>query len=311
VIERVTEDYRAATRSTLRVAFLSALVLELSAAIATALVAVEVGFRLLYGHLGYETALLVLLLTPEAFLPLLAALVNDVDVTQDLFIRGIGSPLAAALVGAGAVTVCLLRFCEPAGGNVTLEGVDLGSFAADAVRTVIGGCPQDPHIFDASIRDNLRLARPGAGEPELAAAAARARLMPWINFLPLGWDTPVGAHGAAMSGGERQRLALARALLADPAVMILDEPTAHQSPEDRAALTRDLLALTEGRATLLITHELEGLDQVDEIMVLEHGKVTQRGTYEQLIRTDGPYRQLHETSSFWPSRPGDETSSML
>jgi thiol reductant ABC exporter CydC subunit len=215
--------------------------------------------------------------------------------------------------GAGKSTVAavLLRFCEPVGGSVTLEGVDLGSFAADAVRTVIGGCPQDPHIFDASIRDNLRLARPGASEPELAAAAARARLLPWINSLPLGWDTPVGAHGAAMSGGERQRLALARALLADPAVMILDEPTAHQSPEARAALTRDLLALTEGRATLLITHELEGLDQVDEIMVLEHGKVTQRGTHEQLIRTDGPYRQLHETSSFWPRRPGDKTSSML
>ena len=142
--------------------------------------------------------------------------------------------------------------------RVTLDGADLASYAADAVRTVIGGCPQDPHIFDASIRDNLRLARPGATDDELAAAAARARLLPWIESLPLGWDTPVGAHGAAMSGGERQRLALARALLADPAVLILDEPTAHLDPEARAALTADLLALTAGRATLLITHELAG-----------------------------------------------------
>ena len=116
---------------------------------------------------------------------------------------------------------------------------------------------------------------------------------------PVGWDTPVGTHGAAMSGGERQRLALARALLADPAVLILDEPTAHLDPEARAALTADLLALTAGRATLLITHELEGLDQVDEIVVLDHGKVAQRGTHEQLIRVSGPYRQLHETPSFW------------
>jgi ATP-binding cassette, subfamily C, bacterial CydC len=101
-----------------------------------------------------------------------------------------------------------------------------------------------------------------------------------------------------MSGDERQRLALARALLADPAVLILDEPTAHLDPEVRAALTADLLALTAGRATLLITHELEGLDQVDEIVVLDHGQVVQRGTHEQLIRVAGPYRQLHEVPSF-------------
>jgi ATP-binding cassette subfamily C protein CydC len=208
--------------------------------------------------------------------------------------------------GAGKSTAAavLLRFREPDGGTVTLDGADLASYAADAVRTVIGGCPQDPHIFDASIRANLRLARPGATEDELAAAAARARLSAWIQSLPLGLDTLVGAHGTAMSGGERQRLALARALLADPAVLILDEPTAHLDPEARAALTADLLALTEGRATLLITHELEGLDQVDEIIVLEHGKVTQRGTHDQLIRAGGPYRQLHQTPSFWPEPDG-------
>ena len=198
--------------------------------------------------------------------------------------------------GAGKSTVAtvLLRFRDPVGGRVTLDGADLASYGADAVRTIIGGCPQDPYIFDASIRDNLRLARPGATADELAAAAARARLLPWIDSLPLGWDTQVGTHGAAMSGGERQRLALARALLADPAVLILDEPTAHLDPEARIALTTDLLALTAGRATLLITHELSGLDQVDEIVVLEGGKVAQRGTHEQLIQVSGPYRQLHE-----------------
>jgi ATP-binding cassette subfamily C protein CydC len=199
--------------------------------------------------------------------------------------------------GAGKSTAAavLLRFRDPVGGSVTLNGADLASYGSDAIRTVVGGCPQDPHIFDASIRDNLRLARPGATDAELADAAARARLLPWIQSLPRGWDTPVGTHGAAMSGGERQRLALARALLADPAVLILDEPTAHLDPEARAALTADLLALTAGRATLLITHELEGLDQVDEIVVLDHGQVAQRGTHEQLIRVSGLYRQLYET----------------
>jgi ABC-type multidrug transport system fused ATPase/permease subunit len=96
-----------------------------------------------------------------------------------------------------------------------------------------------------------------------------------------------------MSGGERQRLALARALLADPAVLILDEPTAHLDPEARSALTADLLAVTAGRATLLITHEPDGLDQVDEIIVLDHGRVVQRGTHRQLLRADGPYRGQH------------------
>ena len=183
---------------------------------------------------------------------------------------------------------------------MTLNGADLACYSADTVRTVIGGCPQDPHIFQGSIGDNLRLARPGASEQELAAAAAAARLLPWIDSLPRGWDTPLGARGAAMSGGERQRLALARALLAEPAVMILDEPTAHLDPETRAVLTRDLLTLTDGRATLFITHELDGLDQVDEIIVLDHGKVAQRGTHEQLVQIEGPYRQLHRSQSFWP-----------
>ncbi len=196
--------------------------------------------------------------------------------------------------GAGKSTVAglLLRFCELSGGSATLCGADLARYRADDVRTVIGGCPQDPHIFDATIRENIRLARPGASDPELAAAAAAARLLPWIQTLPRGWDTQVGAHGAAVSGGERQRIALARALLADPALLILDEPTAHLEPATSRALTADLLAVTRGRATLLITHELDGLEEVDEIVVLDAGRVSQRGTHRQLLAADGLYRRM-------------------
>jgi thiol reductant ABC exporter CydC subunit len=206
--------------------------------------------------------------------------------------------------GAGKSTVAavLLRFRDPASGTVTLGDVPLGSYRGDEVRKVIGGCLADAHIFDATIGDNLRLARPGATPEELAAAADRARLLPWIRSLPQGWDTRVGPRGAAMSGGERQRLALARALLADPAVLILDEPTAHLDPEARAALTAELLALTEGRATLLITHELDGLDQLDEIIVLDRGKVVQRGKHRQLMRAGGRYRQLHAAAGRPDSR---------
>jgi ATP-binding cassette subfamily C protein CydC len=219
----------------------------------------------------------------------------DLDLSPGRRVALIG-PSGAGKSTAAAV---LLRFRDPFSGLVTLNGADLASYDADDVRTVIGGCPQDPHIFDATIRDNLRLGRAGARDDELEAAAARARLLSWVNSLPAGWDTQVGSHGAAMSGGERQRLALARALLADPAVLILDEPTAHLDPETRAALSADLLALTAGRTTLLITHELDGLDQVDEIILLDHGRVAERGTHAQLMQGGGRYRQLRDASSFW------------
>jgi ATP-binding cassette, subfamily C, bacterial CydC len=196
--------------------------------------------------------------------------------------------------GAGKSTIAavLLRLHGLSAGTATLGGQDLAGYPADDVRTVIGGCPQDPHIFDASVKANLQLARPGASDTELADAAARARLLPWISSLPRGWETPVGARGVAMSGGERQRLALARALLADPAVLVLDEPTAHLDAGSRRALTDDLLRVTAGRATLLITHDLDGLDQVDEIIVLDQGKIVERGTHDQLAAAPGPYRQM-------------------
>ena len=210
--------------------------------------------------------------------------------------------------GAGKSTVAavLLRFVDLAGGRATLGGAagsglaepeeDLAGYAADDVRTVIGGCAQDPHIFDTTIAGNLRLARPRAGQEQLTGAAARAGLLPWIESLPRGWDTPVGAHGAAISGGQRQRLALARALLADPPVMVLDEPTAHLDAGSRRALTADILSVTTGRATLLITHKLDGLDQVDEIVVLDHGRAAERGTHAELIAADGLYRRMRHAA---------------
>ena len=196
--------------------------------------------------------------------------------------------------GAGKSTIAavLLRLHRLSAGRAMLNGHDLSGYSADDVRTVISGCPQDPHIFDASVKANLQLARPGASDSELADAAARARLLSWISSLPQGWDTQVGARGVIMSGGERQRLALARALLADPAVLVLDEPTAHLDPDNRRALTDDLLQVTRGRATLLITHELDGLDQVDEVVVLDRGKIAERGTHDQLVAAPGLYRQM-------------------
>jgi ABC-type multidrug transport system fused ATPase/permease subunit len=202
--------------------------------------------------------------------------------------------------GAGKSTVAavLLRFRELSGGAALLNGHDLASYAADDVRSVIGGCPQDPHLFNSTIRANLRLARTAATDEELEEAAARARLLPWIRSLPQGLDTRVGSQGAAVSGGERQRLALARAFLADPALLILDEPTAHLDPDSRQALTADLLRATEGRTVLLITHEPDGLDQVDQIVVLDHGRVVESGSHRELSHAGGHYQRMRECSTW-------------
>ncbi|MFG2293166.1 thiol reductant ABC exporter subunit CydD [Streptomyces sp. NPDC048603] len=198
--------------------------------------------------------------------------------------------------GSGKTTLAqvLLRFLEPGAGSYTLGGTDARSLESDDVRRFVGLCAQDAHIFDSSVRENLRLARPGATEPELRAALAGARLLDWAEALPDGLDTLVGEHGERISGGQRQRLALARALLADFPVLVLDEPSEHLDTRTADALTADLLAATAGRTTVLITHRLAGLEQVDEVLVLEAGRVVQRGTYGELAAADGPLRGLLE-----------------
>ncbi|MEV5344308.1 thiol reductant ABC exporter subunit CydD [Streptomyces achromogenes] len=196
--------------------------------------------------------------------------------------------------GSGKTTLAqvLLRFLDPRAGSYTLAGVDACAVAGDHVRRLVGLCAQDAHLFDSSVRENLLLARKDATETELRGALARARLLDWVQSLPDGLDTLVGEHGARLSGGQRQRLALARALLAGFPVLVLDEPAEHLDLATADALTADLLAATEGRTTLLITHRLAGLDAVDEVIVLDAGRVVQRGPYRRLLAEDGPLREM-------------------
>ncbi|MFE1884034.1 thiol reductant ABC exporter subunit CydC, partial [Streptomyces diastatochromogenes] len=196
--------------------------------------------------------------------------------------------------GSGKTTLAqvLLRFLDPQEGSYTLAGVDAYALAGDDVRRLVGLCAQDAHLFDSSVRENLLLAKKDATEADLRDALARARLLDWVDGLPDGLDTFVGEHGARLSGGQRQRLALARALLADFPVLVLDEPAEHLDLPTADALTADLLAATEGRTTLLITHRLAGLDAVDEVVVLDAGRVVQRGRYAELAGVDGPLRDL-------------------
>ncbi|WP_399940950.1 thiol reductant ABC exporter subunit CydD [Streptomyces sp. BBFR25] len=196
--------------------------------------------------------------------------------------------------GSGKTTLAqvLLRFLDPDAGSYTLAGVDACALAGDDVRRLVGLCAQDAHLFDSSVRENLLLARKDATEGELRDALARTRLLEWADSLPDGLDTLVGEHGARLSGGQRQRLALARALLADFPVLVLDEPAEHLDLPTADALTADLLAATEGRTSLLITHRLAGLRAVDEVIVLDRGRVVQRGTYAELAAVPGPLREM-------------------
>ncbi|MGW0989624.1 thiol reductant ABC exporter subunit CydD [Streptomyces sp. NPDC002486] len=198
--------------------------------------------------------------------------------------------------GSGKTTLAqvLLRFLDAEAGSYTLGGVDAYALHGDDVRKFVGLCAQDAHLFDSSLRENLLLARKDATEDDLRAVLCRARLLDWADSLPDGLDTLVGEHGARLSGGQRQRLALARALLADFPVLVLDEPAEHLDLATADALTADLLAVTEGRTTLLITHRLAGLEAVDEVLVLEHGRVVQRGPYADLLAVDGPLRRMAE-----------------
>ncbi|MCX5312019.1 thiol reductant ABC exporter subunit CydD [Streptomyces sp. NBC_00154] len=198
--------------------------------------------------------------------------------------------------GSGKTTLAqvLLRFLDARAGTYRIGSVEASALDGDTVRRFVGLCAQDAHVFDSSIRENLRLARTVATDDELRAALARARLLDWAEALPDGLDTLVGEHGARLSGGQRQRLALARALLADFPVLVLDEPAEHLDLATADALTTDLLVATRGRTTVLITHRLAGLEAVDEVLVMDAGRIVQRGPYAALAAADGPLRRMLE-----------------
>ncbi len=172
--------------------------------------------------------------------------------------------------GAGKTTVTslLLRFLDPVAGRVTIDGRDLRELRQEDVRRTFALAGQEAHVFDSTIRENLKLANPDATEDELFEALGRARLRDWVDSLPDGIETLVGEDGARLSGGQRQRLVVARALLADAPVLLLDEPTAQLDPDTAEALVTDVLAAADGRSVLLVTHRPEGLDLVDEVVSL-------------------------------------------
>ncbi|MFZ9986111.1 MAG: thiol reductant ABC exporter subunit CydC, partial [Candidatus Nanopelagicales bacterium] len=220
--------------------------------------------------------------------------------TDEPVLRGIDLDVAAgervAIVGpsgAGKSTLAmvLLRFLGYASGSVKLDGSELSALVGDEVRDEVGLLTQDAHIFDTSVRENLHLGDPRASDDRLRAVLARVGLAAWLTHLPRGLDADLGPHGAAMSGGERQRLALARLLLAERRLLVLDEPTEHLDPRAADELTDDVLTVTAGCSTLLITHRLRGLDRVDRVVVVIAGQVRAVGSHAELVAQGGWYSE--------------------
>ena len=193
--------------------------------------------------------------------------------------------------GAGKSTLVhlLMRFWDFDQGRIELDGRDIRDCAGDDVRTRFSVVSQTTHLFNATLRENLLLARPDASESDLWEALAQAQLADFVRDLPQGLDTWTGEMGAQLSGGERQRLAIARALLKDAPILLLDEPTANLDAVTERALWHDLSRLMARRSVLLITHRLVGMEQMDAILVLRAGRIVARGTHAELLSAGGLY----------------------
>ena len=216
-------------------------------------------------------------------------------------VRGVDLSLRAgerlAIVGpsgAGKSTLAaaLLGFLPLRAGSVRLNGQLLGGLCDDELRTVIGLVGQEAYLFDTTIAENLRIGRRQATDDDLCGVLGRVGLSEWLGDLPAGLSTEVGRHGDRLSGGQRQRIGLARALLADFPVLVLDEPTEHLDPLGADALISRLVQSESDRSLILITHRLSGLESVDQILVMDSGRIVERGTHDGLLAAGGRYSDL-------------------
>ncbi|MBI2708203.1 MAG: ABC transporter ATP-binding protein [Actinobacteria bacterium] len=199
--------------------------------------------------------------------------------------------------GAGKTTLSSLipRLYDVTRGAVRIDGIDVRDLTQDSLRSAIGVVSQDPHLFHESIASNLRYARPGATDAELEAACRAARIHDTIAALPDGYATVVGERGYRMSGGEKQRLAIARMLLKDPAIVILDEATSHLDSENELLVQHALAEALRGRTSLVIAHRLSTIRDAAQILVLDEGRLVQRGTHDSLLASGGLYAELYRT----------------
>jgi ATP-binding cassette subfamily B protein len=212
----------------------------------------------------------------------------------DITVPAGGSLAVVGPTGAGKSTLGYLvpRLYDVTGGRVTLDGVDVRDLDFDTLARAVGVVSQETYLFHASVADNLRFAKPDATDEELVAAATAAQIHDHIAALPDGYDTVVGERGHRFSGGEKQRLAIARTILRDPPVLILDEATSALDTRTEAAVQQAVDALSADRTTITIAHRLSTVRGADQIVVLDSGKLAERGTHEELLERDGRYAAL-------------------
>jgi ABC-type multidrug transport system fused ATPase/permease subunit len=177
-------------------------------------------------------------------------------------------------------------------GSVRVDGHDVRDLTQESLRGALGLVPQDVVLFNETVRSNIAYAKPDATLDELRDAAKRAQLLDFIESLPEGWDTRVGERGLKLSGGEKQRVGIARVILANPAILVLDEATSALDSATEAAVQEALEEASKGRTTLMVAHRLSTVQNADEIVVLQAGKVVERGTHEALLAMDGEYADM-------------------
>jgi ATP-binding cassette, subfamily B, bacterial len=199
--------------------------------------------------------------------------------------------------GAGKTTICNLvpRLYDVDAGRVTVDGHDVRDLTLSSLAAAVGVVSQETHLFHDTVRENLRYAKPDATDDEIVAACRAARIHDLIVSLPAGYDTLVGERGYRMSGGEKQRVAIARVLLKDPAVVVLDEATAHLDSESEAAIQKALGEALVDRTSLVIAHRLSTVVGADEILVVDGGRIVQRGRHADLVHAEGLYAELYRT----------------
>ena len=346
-ISEISDEFRKATLGVLKIAFLSALVLEVLSTISIAIVSVEVGLRLLYGKIEFYDAFFVLLLAPEFYLPMrllgssFHAGIDGVTASKSIFeildaknvakISGarvekssvpfaiefrevafeyrsntqvlknisfkIESGEKIALVGksgAGKSTLLnlLLKFIEPTRGEILAKGGKLSEISRESWLRNVTYLSQHPYLFHGSVRENLLLAKPNANDSELFAALEFANIENFVRSLPQGLDTPTGERGAALSGGQVQRIALARAYLKNAPILLLDEPTANLDPEIEEEISAKIFELMKNKTVITIAHRLKTIENSDKIVVLQNGEIAELGTHEELLQKGGVYATL-------------------
>ncbi len=350
-IGRLSDDFRVATMRVLRVAFLSALALELLTTLSIAIIAVEIGLRLLYSKMEFEQAFFILVIAPEFYQPLrnfgasfhaasagnaaanrifellamqpIAVTIHAIHKPSplpqppfhmqfegvsftypgreqpalhhlDLTIKPGQHTAIVGPSGAGKSTVInlLLRFLEPASGQILVNSVPLNTLSPEGWRGQLAWVSQKPYLFNTSILDNIRLAKTNATLDEIMWAGEQAGLAKFVQQLPQGWNTRIGERGARLSGGQSQRVALARAFLKDAPLLIWDEATAYLDAELEAQIQTAMENLMQGRTVLTIAHRLHTIRKADQIIVMSEGQVIESGTHYELLHQQGLYYQL-------------------